>query len=273
MQGIVWNWSFGYASTMETQRPLAVITGASAGIGIDLAREAAADGFDTLLIARRADRLAAVGETLPTTTNVMALDLAEPGAGAAVVRHLSDLGRRADVLVNNAGFGTTGAFAEADGAQQTKMVDLNVRAVVDLSHALLPGMLERNNGGILNVASTAAFLPGPGSAVYYATKAFVLSFSEALTQECAGTNVRVTALCPGPTKSEFAERSGMDRRRLFKMARLMSSETVARTGWRAFRNGKRVIITGNSNRLSAAGGKLMPHRLLLPVVAYLQNEG
>lgn len=256
---------------MTSSRPLALVTGASAGIGEALARRIAADGFDLVLVARRAERLAALAQALPATVHVVACDLVEADAGARVADAVAALGRPLDVLVNNAGFGRAGRLAASPLGDQLAMVDLNVRAVVELTHRVLPGLLARGRGGVLNVASTAAFQPGPNVAVYYASKAFVLSFSEALAQECRGTGVTVCALCPGPTASEFSTLSGMDRSRLFRTVRRMPAEKVADVGWRGFRAGRRVVVPGVHNRLTAVAGKVLPHRLLLPIVARLQE--
>ncbi|XWN32347.1 MAG: SDR family oxidoreductase [Devosia sp.] len=255
-----------------TQRRLAVITGASAGIGEAFAHLLAPKGFDLLLVARRDDRLTALAGALPGAHTVLKADLADPAAGEAVEAAVGDLGRPLDVLINNAGFGVAGPVLEADAAALTAMVDVNVRALVDLSRRFLPAMVARGTGGIINVASTAAFQPGPNMAGYYATKAFVLSFSEALFEECKGTGVVVSALCPGPTHSEFGEVSGMNTHRLFQRAHRMSAEDVAKIGWKGFEAGRRVVITGQQNRMTATAGRLMPHRLLLPVVRYLQTE-
>ncbi|WP_108658412.1 SDR family NAD(P)-dependent oxidoreductase [Acuticoccus kandeliae] len=257
---------------MSTQRPLVLVTGASAGIGESFARTIAADGCDLLLVARRVDRLEALKASLGVETHVMALDLTEAGAADALVAETERLGRPVDVLVNNAGFGKAGLFAGSDRAAQLGMIDLNVRALVDLSHRFLPQMISRGTGGILNIASTAAFQPGPGVAVYYASKAFVLSFSEALSEETRGTGVTVSALCPGPTRSEFGEISGMATHQVFRPAFMMTADKVAEIGWKGFRAGKRVIVAGGLNRMSAAGGKMLPHRLLLPIVKRLQTE-
>jgi hypothetical protein len=201
----------------------------------------------------------------------VALDLADPTAGDALDEALAALGRRPEILVNNAGFGDTSLFAGAAREKQTAMVDLNVRALVDLTHRALPHMLERGRGGILNVSSTAAFQPGPGMAVYYASKSFVLSFSEALWEEVRGRGVTVTALCPGPTRSEFGEVSGMANSRIFRLARHMSAQEVADAGWRGFLAGRRVVVTGLQNKTTAAAARFVPHRILLPVVRRLQS--
>lgn len=259
-------------NSVMTDRPLVLLTGASAGIGEALAHVIAADGHDLLLVARRQDRLDSLAAALPTTAHTLSLDLQAADAGDRLEAAVATLGRPVDVLVNNAGFGASGLFADAERDRLVGMVDLNVRALVDLTHRFLPGMIARGRGGVLNVASTAAFQPGPRFAVYYATKAFVLSLSEALAEETRGTGVTVTALCPGPTTSEFGAIAGMDRTRLFRYGRKMTAEAVAAKGWSAFRSGRRVVITGTANRLVAASAKVMPHRLLLPVVSMLQKD-
>ncbi|WP_420391336.1 SDR family NAD(P)-dependent oxidoreductase [Acuticoccus sp.] len=252
-------------------RPLALVTGASAGIGSALARRIAADGYDLVLVARREDRLRALADELPVEVIPVALDLTERDAPAALQGEVAALGRPLDVLVNNAGFGHAGPFAQAPLERQLGMIDLNVRTLVELTHRLLPAMVERSSGAVLNVASTAAYLPGPNVSVYYATKAFVLSFSEALWQELHGTGVTVTALCPGPTRSEFGSVSGMDRSFLFKNAKRMSAERVAAIGWRGTRAGRRVVVPGLMNKVGAVVTTLMPSRLLLPIVERVQR--
>jgi short-subunit dehydrogenase len=255
-----------------SDQPLVLLTGASAGIGAALARVIAADGYDLLLVARRQDRLDALAAELPTRTHTLPLDLQAPDAGDRLEAAVATLGRPVDVLVNNAGYGVSGLFVDGDAKRLVGMADLNIRAPVDLTRRFLPGMIARRRGGVLNVASTAAFQPGPRCAVYYASKAFVLSWSEALSEETRGTGVTVTALCPGPTLSEFGAVAGMDRTRLFRHGRRMTAEAVAETGWKAFRAGRRVVITGATNRLAAVGGKLLPHRVLLPIVSLLQRD-
>lgn len=252
-------------------RKLALVTGASAGIGAALARRIARDDVDLVLVARRADRLEALGGELPVAVNIVTLDLSRDDAGAVLEREVAALGRPLDYLVNNAGFGDASPFAKAERAPQLAMVDVNVRALVELTHRFLPAMIERGRGGVLNVASTAAFLPGPNVSVYYATKAFVLSFSEALWEETRGEGVTVTALCPGPTTSEFGAVSGMDRSRLFRVARRMSAERVADAGWTGLLKGRRVVVPGLSNKATAVMPKGVPRRLLLPVVRRLQS--
>lgn len=257
---------------MPDRSKLALLTGASAGIGEALAHRIAADGYDLVLVARRAERLEALAAALPTAAHPVPLDLTEPDAGERLAARLAGLGRPVDVLVNNAGFGGSAPFREIERERQLAMIDLNIRALVELTHRFLPAMLTARSGGVLNVASTAAFQPGPGMAVYYASKAFVLSFSEALWQECRGTGVTISALCPGPTQSEFTAVAGMERSRLFRYAQRMGPQEVAQVGWRGFKAGRRVVIPGTMNKLTAAASRITPHRVLLPVVRLLQSD-
>lgn len=258
-------------NSSDTGRPLVLVTGASSGIGQALAEVIAADAYDLVLVARRKDRLDALAARLPCRTTVAAVDIAAPGGVDDLMARLD--GRPVHILINNAGFGAGGPFAKTERERQLAMVDLNIRAVVDLTHRVLPGMLAERSGGILNVASTAAYQPGPRMSVYYASKAFVLSFSEALWEECRHHGVTVTALCPGPTTTEFGEISGMSDLRVFRYATKMTADDVAREGWAAFNAGKRVKITGMQNKLTRAGALLAPHRLLLPIVRRLQSPG
>src|SRR5687767_6476364 len=199
-------------------RPLALVTGASAGIGTELARLLAVD-HDLILTARRAEPLhalaAAVEQSHATTCHVFPADLADPAAPRQLFDAITAAGLTVDVLVNNAGFGDLGPFAKADTAKILRMIQVNVTALTELTALFLPGMLSRNRGRVLNVGSIAGFQPGPLMAVYYATKAYVNSFSEALSSELQGTGVTVTALCPGPVATEFAGVAGMQRTRVF----------------------------------------------------------
>ena len=233
--------------------PVTLITGASAGIGAELARVFAGHGHDLVLVARREQRLnelaaeiAAGGRPLPL---VLAVDLAQPDAAARIGEALAARALEPQYIVNNAGFGLVGRAAELDRDEQLGMIDLNVRALTDLSLSSLDS-LERHRGGILNVASVAGFLPGPGSAVYYAGKAFVLSFSEALHRELAPRGIRVTCLCPGPVASEFQARAGIaEARPPWPLA--VSAECVAEAGYRGLMRGQRVVVPGWANRLLA----------------------
>jgi len=252
----------------------ALVTGASMGIGVELAECFAADGYDVILAARSESALVAVAERLAKEQQVKATaivaDLAERGGGS---RLMEDIGRRGivvDVLVNNAGYGIAGAFVGTKLEEQLGMIDVNDRALVELTHHAWSGMLERRRGGVLNVASTAAFQPGPLMSVYYASKAFVLSFSEALWREAAGTGVHVSCLCPGPTTSNFRERAGTGATRLSKRPK-MTSRDVARLGYAGFQSNDRVVVTGFTNALGARLAPLMPRRAVLNSVYALQS--
>ncbi|MEM8664187.1 MAG: SDR family oxidoreductase [Pseudomonadota bacterium] len=254
------------------EQTLCLITGASAGLGVEFAKLAAAEGQPVVLVARRRDRLDALAESLPGEAHVYPADLIDPAAHEGLAEFVGGLGKPVGTLINNAGFGQSGRFAKADPAQLRGIVDLNIGALVDLSRRYLPGMLARRDGGILNVASTAAFQPGPLAAVYYASKAFVLSFSEALTEECRGTGVRVTALCPGPTETEFFEKADMDKVNLRKAIRSMEAAPVARAGWDGLKRGKRVVVPGAVNRLTAASASFTPRSIGLRAVKALQSR-
>jgi short-subunit dehydrogenase len=235
---------------------VALITGASAGLGADFARQLSAKGRQLVLVARRRDRLDALAAELGNARAVE-MDLSEAGAADRLIADLTAHGEQADLLVNNAGFGLTGRFAELDGRRQRQMIDLNCGALIELAHAVLPAMIERKQGRILNVASTAAFQPGPGMAVYFATKAFVLSFSEALHEEVKRHGVTVSALCPGPTATEFGEVAGFGPSNLLdKVA--ADSASVVRAGLAGLDNGKAVIIPGLMNKSTAQAHRFFP---------------
>jgi short-subunit dehydrogenase len=253
----------------------ALVTGASGGIGVDLAECFAKDGYDLILAARSEAALKDVAAKLADKYKIkatpIAADLGAIGAGRKLADEIAARRLSVDVLVNNAGYGTAGAFAGSDKAGQLGMIDLNVRALVELTHIYWPEMLARKRGGVLNVASTAAFQPGPLMAIYYATKAFVLSFSEALWKEAQGTGVHVSCLCPGPTASNFRERAGTGKTRLSRVGTPMSSASVARMGYRAFQRNQRVVVTGARNRLLASLAPFMPRGMLLSMVHNLQS--
>ena len=253
----------------------ALVTGASVGIGVDLAECFAADGYDVILAARTESALRAVADRLADTHGIKATpivaDLGVIGGGQRLADAIQKAGLSVDVVVNNAGYGLAGGFAGSDAAGQLGMVDLNDRALVELTHIYWPTMLANNRGGVLNVASTAAFQPGPLMAVYYASKAFVLSFSEALWEEARGTGVKVSCLCPGPTASKFRERAGTGRTRLSRTGEQMPSMSVARMGYDAWQNNKRVEVTGLRNRLTASLVPFLPRPLLLRLVRNLQS--
>jgi|KBSMisStandDraft_5_1062788.scaffolds.fasta_scaffold88620_2 short-subunit dehydrogenase len=253
----------------------ALVTGASAGIGVDLAECFASDGYDLVLAARTesalrhvADRLAAAYHV--TATPIVA-DLQSVGGGTRLAEEIARRGLSVDVVVNNAGYGVAGAFDQSEAAAQLGMIDLNDRTLVELTHIYWPRMLKNGRGGVLNVASTAAFQPGPLMAVYYASKAFVLSFSEALWEEARGTGVHVSCLCPGPTVSKFRERAGTGKVRLSKAGTPMPSMPVARMGYDAWQENRRVIVTGTRNRVMASLVKFIPKATALRLVRNLQT--
>ena len=253
----------------------ALVTGASYGIGLDLAECFARDGYDLVLAARNEAALRQEAERLAKQHGVnavpIAIDLGMHGAGHRLADEIRARGLDVDVLVNNAGYGVAGAFSGSDEANQLGMIDLNVRALVELTHAFWPQMLMRRRGGVLNVASTAAFQPGPLMAVYYASKAFVLSFSEALWREAQGTGVHVSCLCPGPTASKFRERAGTGATRLTTLGTPAASRAVAEAGYRAYQQSQRVLITGVRNRILARAVPYLPRRTILDITHRIQS--
>lgn len=256
-------------------RPIALVTGASSGLGLELATLLARDRHDLVLVARSRERLEEIGkglrEEFGATATVVARDLADPEAPREIVQELESRGLAIDVLVNNAGLGVYGFFAKTSLAKELGMIQVNLVAVTELAKRLLPPMLQRRRGRILNVASTAAFQPGPLMAVYYATKAYVLSFSEALANETAGTGVTVTALCPGPTLTEFQKQAGLEETRLFRSPLVLDAATVALAGYRGMMRGKRVVIPGVGNKLLVRAVRFSPRRLVTAVARQIQE--
>jgi hypothetical protein len=251
-----------------------LVTGASAGIGSELSKCFAADGCCLVLVARRGGALESLAAELrkahKVDVRVVVADLAQGEAPTQILGQLQHHGLKVDVLVNNAGFGAQGRFAELPLERQLEMIQVNLTALTHLTRLLLPGMVERRHGGVLNVASTAAFQPGPYMAVYYATKAYVLSLSEALAEEVAGTGVVVTALCPGPTETAFADAAQMKDSILFKMNR-MSARSVAEIGHRTFRQGRALAVTGFRNRMLAMSVRFSPRSLVRKIAASLNK--
>jgi hypothetical protein len=250
----------------------ALITGASAGIGRELARCFAADGHDLVLVARRLPELQALCAELeqrhPIKARAVACDLGSPSALAELLGEVRGL--ELAYLVNNAGFGTCGSFAELAAEREAAMVELNVSAVLRLTRAVLPQMLARRSGRILNLGSTAGFQPGPYMATYYATKAFVNSFSEALTYELRGTGVSVTLSCPGPTETEFGDVSGVNKTRLFKLGAAPAA-SVAKQAYRAMLRGRPVVVHGLLNWLGVQLLRVSPRAAVRAVVGALNR--
>ena len=256
-------------------KPVTVVTGASAGIGAALARVFAAHGHELVLVARRRQRLeelaaeiAASGRPAPVT---LPIDLTSPNTAAWIGQALAARRLEPQYVVNNAGFGLVGRASNLDLAEQLAMIDLNVRALTDLSLAFVES-LARHRGGLLNVASVAGFIPGPRAAVYYASKAFVLSFSEGLHAELKPKGVRVTCLCPGPVATEFQARAGVVEERLPRLL-TQTAEQVAEEGYRGLMEGRRLVIPGFGNK-AVAGlvPRIVPRGLLLGLLAKRQGR-
>ena len=250
----------------------ALVTGASAGLGVEFAKLLAQDGHDLVLTARNQDRLQQLADELQrqhgVCVKVFARDLSQPGAAPALVEALTAAGLTIDLLINNAGCGLNGKYHENPAEQEFALLQLNVVALAQLTRLLLPGMVARGWGRILNVASTAAFQPGPHMAGYFASKAYVLSLSEALAYELKDTDVRVTVLCPGPTQTEFTERAGIKESLLFKLS-AQSAETVAEIGYQALLKGETIVIPGLHNWALAQSIRFTPRRMARTLASWL----
>jgi short-subunit dehydrogenase len=262
-----------------TGRPVALVTGASSGIGRELALLCAAGGHDLVLVARREPELAAlaveIGRGSGAHVTVIPLDLAQPAARDALLPRLEQDGIQIDVLINNAGFGVHGAFAKTDLAADRELLEVNVIALTELTKRFLKPMLARRRGRIMNVASTAAFQPGPFMAVYYASKAYVLHFTEAIAEETTGSGVTITALCPGPTTTGFQQRAALDHTKLFRPgSRLMTADAraVAEAGYRGMMAGRRLVIPGFKNQALAFANRFVPRWLAAKVVRGIQEQ-
>lgn len=249
-----------------------MITGASAGIGAELAKVCAANGHALALVARDGDKMKVLAQAIGVSGGraplVIPLDLAAPGATDRLAAALAQANVTPDILINNAGYGLLGPASALDPAAQLGIVDLNVRSLTELTLRFLPELIA-NRGRILNVASVAAFLPGPGMAIYYASKAYVLSFSQALSQELKRKGVSVTALCPGPVQTGFGARAGTSKD-MAGGAMLVEAEDVARRGYRAMMAGKRVEVPGLLNKIVVALSPVIPRALTLPALARIQ---
>jgi uncharacterized protein len=267
-------YSLAMALPTPKENTTALVTGSSSGIGAALARELAARGHGVILVARREDRLSALADELgrahQVRTEVIAADLTDADSRAALPAEIEKRGLTVDILVNNAGFTTMGAVYKADRAAELAMVRTNVEAVVDLCTLFVAGMVTRHRGAVLNTASTAAFQPLPGQAVYGASKSFVLSYGRALGAELKGTGVAVTTLCPGPVETGFAETAGLsDEEAAASLPKFMwvPTEAVAKAAVNGLDAGRSVVIPGAANRAGAVLGHLVPRSLILPLLA------
>ena len=262
-------------TSQGNQHKTALITGASGGIGHELAKLFAQDGYNLVVIARSQEKLAQVAQELQSKFGILVKaipkDLAIPTAPEEIFTELQNEGITIHFLVNNAGFATYGLFADTDLNSELQMMQVNMVALTHLTKLFLREMVKQREGKILNVASTAAFQPGPLMAVYYATKAYVLSFSEAIANELEGTGVTVTALCPGPTETGFQKRADMEQSRLVS-GRIMKVETVARIGYSGLMNNQTVVIPGLKNQLLAQSVRFMPRNFVTQIVRDLQER-
>ncbi|MFE1245699.1 SDR family NAD(P)-dependent oxidoreductase [Fictibacillus sp. NPDC058756] len=252
-----------------------LITGASSGIGLEFASLFAKDGYQLVLNARNESRLQEIANELKSkygvTVTVAAKDLSIPESADELSSELASAGIEVDVLINNAGFAAYGPFNETFWKEEKDMIQVNIMALTALTKQLLPGMIKRNSGKILNVASTAAFQPGPLMAVYYATKAYVLSFSEAVNYELRNTNVSVTALCPGATATNFEKRANLESSRLFQSG-AMDARDVALEGYKALKEKKSLEIPGFKNKALAYLVRFLPRKSVLEIVHYVQDK-
>jgi len=256
------------ARAQSRHRSVALITGASAGLGVEFARQLSKRGHRLVLAARRKDRLDALARELGNTRAV-AIDLSKANATAKLMADLEAAGEQVEILVNNAGFGLIGRFAELDSKRERQMIDLNVGALTDLCRAVAPGMIKRKSGAILNVASTAAFQPGPKMAVYFATKAFVLSFTEALHEELRPHGVKVTCLCPGPTRTEFGEVAGFGGNGAFDKVAMEAGEVVE-AGLKGMDRNRAVIVPGLVNKIGAISTRFAPRSVVRKIAGAIK---
>jgi short-subunit dehydrogenase len=249
--------------------PVTLITGASAGLGAEFARQCARRGEALVLVARRRDRLEALAAELGGAPHILVADLARAGAAPSLFAELEAEGLSVGTLINNAGFGLAGRFADQPLDRLSEMIDLNDRTLVELCHLALPAMRARGKGAILNVASTAAFQPGPNMAVYYASKAFVLSFTEALHHELKGSGIRVCALCPGPTTSEFSQVSGSKSATLERMKG--PADAVVRAGLAGLDRNQAVVVPGWPNKLTSQMSRFLPRAAMRRIVGSIKT--
>ncbi|MEO5580912.1 MAG: SDR family oxidoreductase, partial [Gemmatimonadaceae bacterium] len=257
-------------------RTTALITGASMGIGLELARQFAMHGHDLILVARHRDLLEAVARKFEgehgISAHVIVADLADPEAPQSLFDEVRAANLEVDFLVNNAGFGLGGEFSDTDIARELDMIQVNIAAVTHLTKLFLPQMLKRRTGRIMQVASIAAFQPGPWMSVYYASKAYLLSFSQALSEELRNSGITVTALCPGPTATNFAETAHMSNSTPFARGLVATAEGVAKYGYAAMMRGERIAITSFRDRLLMQAERIMPRATVTRIVRLLQEN-
>jgi len=249
-------------------RPVTLITGASAGLGAEFARQCARRGEPLALAARRRDRMEALAAELGGDVHIFEADLSIEGAAAGLIDALEAEGLSVGTLINNAGFGLAGRFADRPLVKLSEMIDLNIRTLTELCHLVLPAMRARGKGGILNVASTAAFQPGPNMAVYYASKAYVLSFTEALHHELKGSGINVSALCPGPTHSEFSDVADSHSPTLERMK--MPAAPVVALGLDGLDRNKAVVIPGVKNKIGAQASRFLPRSTMRNIIGRIK---
>ncbi|HET9144622.1 MAG TPA: SDR family oxidoreductase [Sphingomicrobium sp.] len=247
---------------------VALVTGASAGLGVEFARQMSKRGHRLVLAARRKERLEELARELGNARAV-AIDLSKADAALKLMDDLTANGETVDLLVNNAGFGLIGQFAELDAKRERQMIDLNAGVLTDLCRAVAPDMIERRSGGIINVASTAAFQPGPKMAVYFATKAFVLSLTEALHEELKPHGIRVSCLCPGPTRTEFGDVAGFGGNGLFDRVAMNAAEVVE-TGLKGLDSNHAVVVPGWTNKVVAASTRFAPRPIVRKIAGAIK---
>jgi short-subunit dehydrogenase len=258
-------------------KPFTIITGGSEGIGHAIAQRFAAQQHNLLLIARSESKLSAAAAELRKASgaqvHILSLDITASGAPSEIDAALAKAGGYAHILVNNAGIGLSGAFVEHRREEVERLLDINVKALTVLTHHVLPGMRQRHSGGVINLASLGGYAPGPRQAAYYASKAYVLSFTEAVAAEVAADGVRVCAVAPGPVNTAFHERMGAEGAWYRRLVPPLRPETVAWWTDRGFRLGLRVIVPGLINMLMSLALRLVPHRILVPIVGWLLRPG
>ena len=263
-------------STSVSQKPIALITGASSGIGLELSAQFAKHGYDLVLTARRETHLQELAGRLAQTHGIQAhvclADLAQASGAEQITQFTTANNLHIDVLINNAGIGAHGAFTKVEPKTHLEIIQINIASLVQLTRCYLPAMLEKRRGGVMNIASTAAFVPGPLMAVYFATKAFVLSFSEALANECRGTGVSICCVCPGATITEFQARANISEAAILSSAAAMSAEAVAVEAYQGFAAGKPVVITGLVNKVAVLASHLVPRAVAADIARHVQED-